>query len=205
MIPPENMAVLIGSIVMMAMGIYYYRKLRQEEIQVPRPVESNPTPMAQLNQIQVPSPSPPPHPSYPSSLEKDLKTLKLLGITPRRPEPEAPKPQPAPTPKTIWDLPSQEIWICGECGRRITTIERIRVYKPGIGLIEVPRCPYPDCGAPLAPYKVIEPEEPKTQAMRTIELGELPAPSREARGLGIENPMIKEEESEEGEGEGEEA
>lgn len=199
-IPPENIALLVGCFTMFISGIWLAFKFKREN--APQPAQITKT-HQEIIQTQ------PQDPTQNSSREKikvitqygeiadidprDLRTLRELGFQPRR-EREEKREEPEPKQQQA-SIPSRDVYLCLECGRRIEYIEQAKIYKPGVGLIAIPRCPF--CGAPIGPSKVVEKEEAELPSLRAIEPPRFP--EKKPRGLGIERPTL-EEEAEEAEG-----
>ena len=201
----ELFAILAGCITMaVSSAIYLLTPRKRHKIHVaPQPKRQFITQEGHVFEIQTSQTNSPPTPPpiLSSEYEKDLKTLRYLGIELRpqereqRPHEESSKPQP-PT------MPVKEIYICIECGRRYETVERVIFYKKGVGRIQVERCPY--CGAIVGPAKIIEPEERTISSIKPIEIKANVAPPT-PESLGIEHPALESKEKEEIEEEVEDA
>ena len=228
-IPPENIALLVGCFTMFASGVWLAFKLRGEnkppQITQPHPRSNLSEQLHELKErfggqgrgkafyelsrtIQPDLEDLPQekikvitrHGEIADIDPRDLRTLKELGFQPRR-EREEKREEPEPRQQQgIVNLPSRDVYLCLECGRRVEYIEHAKIYKPGVGLIAIPRCPF--CGAPVGPPKVTEKEEAELPSLRAIEPPRFP--EKKPKGLGIERPRrpsLEEEVGEAGEDE----
>ena len=196
-VPPENLALLVGCLTMMASGIWMAHKLRgggdqltQVAPQPPRVIRVQPQQPRESNPIKVIT-----RQGQVLDIDpRDLRTLRELGFQPR-PREEEKKAEPEPSQRqqpASGTLPSRDVYLCLECGRRVEYVEHAKIYKPGVGLIAIPRCPF--CGAPMGPPKVVEKEEAELSSLRAIEPPRFP--EKKLEGLGIELEHHKPEEVE---------
>ena len=200
-IPPENMAVLVGCLCMFISGIWMARKLRKaEENMSPQIIQAQPQQPPVIRDMNL---NPLLNPARREALKiishhndgedidpRDLRTLRALGFQPRilkEHEEKREEPEPRQQRQGVLNLPSRDIYLCLECGRRVEYVEYARIYRPGVGLIAIPRCPF--CGAPIGPPKIIEKEEVELPSLRSIEPPEFPENS--PKGLGIEHPSLE--------------
>jgi len=203
-IPPENMAVLVGCLCMFISGIWMARKLRKaEENMSPQIVQAQPRQPPVIRDLNL---DPLLNPARREALKivtnhndgedidpRDLRTLRALGFQPRRErEEKRDEPEPRRQQQDVLNLPSRDVYLCLECGRRVEYVEYAKIYKPGIGLIAIPRCP--SCGAPVGLPKVVEKEEAELSSLRAIEPPRFP--EKKPEGLGIELEHHKPEEVE---------
>jgi len=191
-IPPENIALLIGCFTMLMSGVWLAFKLRHEggSQQMVQPQPAAQAPQQHMLPLQDGQEKIRVITEYGETYDidpRDLRTLKELGFQPRRREEKRDEPEPKPRQQGIMSLPSRDIYLCIECGRRVEYVEQARVYKLGVGLIAIPRCP--SCGAPIGPPKVIEREEVELPSLREAEPPRFP--EKGPRGLGIEHPSLE--------------
>ena len=200
-IPPENMAVLVGCLCMFISGIWMARKLRKAEENIsPQIIQTQPRQPPVIRDMNL---NPLLNPARREALKiishhndgedidpRDLRTLRALGFQPRilkEHEEKREEPEPRKQQQGILNLPSRDIYLCLECGRRIEYVDSARIYKPGVGLIAIPRCPF--CGTPVGPPKIIEKEEVELPSLRSIEPPSFPEET--PKGLGIEHPSLE--------------
>jgi len=200
-IPPENMAVLVGCLCMFISGIWMARKLRKaEENMSPQIIQAQPRQPPVIRDMNL---NPLLNPARREALKiishhndgedidpRDLRTLRALGFQPRilkEHEEKREEPEPRKQQQGILNLPSRDIYLCLECGRRVEYVEYARIYRPGVGLITIPRCPF--CGAPIGPPKIIEKEEVELPSLRSIEPPSFPEET--PKGLGIKHPNLE--------------
>jgi len=187
-VPPENIALLVGCLTMMASGIWMAHKLRgagdqptQVAQQPPRVIRVQPQQPRESNSIKVIT-----RQGRVLDIDpRDLRTLREFGFQPRPREERRAEPEPSQRQQPAsGTLPSRDVYLCLECGRRVEYVEHAKIYKPGVGLIAIPRCPF--CGAPMGPPKVVEKEEAELSSLRAIEPPRFP--EEKPKGLGIERP-----------------
>jgi len=198
-IPPENLALLVGCLTMMVSGIWMAHRLRgggdqptqaaQQPPQLPRVIRVQPQQRWDLNPPETNSIKVITRQGQVLDIDpRDLRTLRELGFQPRPREERRAEPEPSQRQQPASSLPSRDIYLCLECGRRVEYVEHAKIYKPGVGLIAIPRCPF--CGAPMGPPKVVEKEEAELSSLRAIEPPRFP--EKKPKGLGIERPSLEE-------------
>ena len=200
-IPPENIALLVGCFAMFISGIWLAFRFKGENASKPAQItktnqeiiETQPQDLTQnpsREKIKVITR----HGEIADIDPRDLRTLKELGFQPRQ-EREEKSDEPEPRrQQEAFSIPSRDVYLCFECGRRVEYVEHAKVYKPGVGLIAIPRCPF--CGAPVGLPKVVEKEEAELSSLRAVEPPRFP--EKKPKGLGIEHPGIEEAEEAEG-------